>query len=85
MGVARIVTIRNVVDIDVFRPLPKDERLLRELNLSPAGAKTRKSVIPPNLEVLAEKPQVIQIKVSIYRKDNQELIGEDTCPIQMVA
>jgi glycosyltransferase involved in cell wall biosynthesis len=35
VGVARVVTIRNAVDIDVFRPEPKDARLLSELNLSP--------------------------------------------------
>jgi glycosyltransferase involved in cell wall biosynthesis len=35
-GVARVVTIRNVVDIERFQPQPKDTALLRELQLSPA-------------------------------------------------
>jgi glycosyltransferase involved in cell wall biosynthesis len=34
VGVARVVTIRNVVDPDVFRPQPKDARLLNDLRLS---------------------------------------------------
>jgi glycosyltransferase involved in cell wall biosynthesis len=36
VGVARVVTIRNVVDIEKFRPQPKDTALLNELSLSPA-------------------------------------------------
>jgi glycosyltransferase involved in cell wall biosynthesis len=35
VGVHRVVTIRNVVDLDQFRPRAKDADLLRELNLSP--------------------------------------------------
>ena len=50
----------------------------------PAGEQITKELIPPNLEVLTDNPQVIQILVSIYRKDNQELIGEDTGKIQLV-
>ncbi len=50
----------------------------------PAGEQITKELIPPNLEVLTEKPQVIQILVSIYRRDTQELIGEDTGKIRLV-
>jgi Glycosyltransferase Family 4 len=39
VGVARVVTIRNAVDIDAFRPREKDALLLHELNLSTAGAR----------------------------------------------
>jgi hypothetical protein len=49
-----------------------------------AGERIAREVVPPNLELLTEKPQVVQILVSIYREDNQELIGKDTCKIQMV-
>ncbi|MGH8581423.1 MAG: hypothetical protein ACREWG_01270, partial [Gammaproteobacteria bacterium] len=50
----------------------------------PAGETITREVIPPNLEVLTEKSQVIQILVSIYRKDNQELVHEDTGKIRLV-
>ncbi len=69
VGVARVVTIRNVVDIDAFRPQPKDELLLHELNLSPAQpvvghvsalrpAKRSRDVVEAAVAVLRSRPDV---------------------------
>ena len=48
------------------------------------GGELTKWVNPPALSLLMEKPQVIQILVSIYRDDNHELLWQDTSQIQMI-
>lgn len=74
VGVARVVTIRNVVDIDAFRPMPKDELLLQELNLSPAQpvvghvsalrpAKRSRDVVEASVAVLRSRPDVVFVIV----------------------
>jgi glycosyltransferase involved in cell wall biosynthesis len=69
LGVARVVTIRNVVDTHVFRPQAKDVRLLQELNLSPTQpivghvsalrpAKRARDIVEAAVAVLRSRPDV---------------------------
>lgn len=88
VGVARVVTIRNVVDIDVFRPQPKDARLLQELNLSPTQpivghvsalrpAKRSRDVVESAVTVLRSRPDVAFVIVGDGASRN-ELVGRAT-------
>ena len=69
VGVERVVTIRNVVDVDAFRPQPRDARLLDELELSRARtiighvsalrpAKRFRDVVEASAAVLRSRPDV---------------------------
>jgi glycosyltransferase involved in cell wall biosynthesis len=69
VGVARVVTIRNVVDSDAFGPQARDPVLLRELALSPTQpivghvsalrpAKRSRDVVEAAVAVLRARPDV---------------------------
>jgi len=74
VGVERVVTIRNVVDAEMFRPESKDASLLRDLRLTPARpivghvsalrpAKRSLDVVESAAIVLHSRPQVAYVIV----------------------
>jgi len=74
VGVTRVVTIRNVVDPEIFRPQPKAARLLRALRLTPAQplvghvsalrpAKRSLDIVDSAAAVLRARPDVVYVIV----------------------
>ena len=85
VGVERVVTIRNVVDTDVFRPQPRDAELLRALDLSPTQpivghvsalrpAKRSRDLVEAAPAVLRARPDVGFV-----------IVGDGPCREEMVA